>query len=455
MSKRSLAVSLIGLLAACSSGGETDTQPEASVVVTTVAPSGTEAEAVDESSTTTVLVQDPIMVDYGVTEGSIRVGLSVDLTGPLADVTAAVVDAHSVYFRAVNESGGIGGRSVEIVVLDHASDATTHQDNITEFAERSDNGVVLVGSSGNGELTAAVEAALADADLLAIPRGWTPNLWDAAAGSALFPFGSSTCIDAVNAVEFMAERVGASEAEPATFAAVGRSGLYGEAGIAGARWAAEELGFDVVFAESSVLGEQTVERAEEVAALAPDVVWIAGSPSETATFVAAAQLEDTLWGGHATGYSPAIIESAAASLFDGFVHVGPLAPAAHPEAGRRMIQELLPAATWSQASGIAVGLSQSMIVEAVLREAANREDLTRSGIVAAATAIEVDVPWLADVVSGTSPRLSAEASWISIMDADVATPALPFIEEGASGWTDVESRSGSLVTSGRAAEVCR
>lgn len=401
----------------------------------------------------TTVAPDPMQVDYGVTDEVIRVGLSVDLTGPLADVTAAVVDAHVAYFDRVNDAGGIANRAIEVVVLDHASDLTTHLDNIAEFAERSEGGVALVASSGNDEFTVAATVDLAAGELLAVPRGWDHTLWTSPDGAALVPFGSSVCADAVNGVEFMVDQLrtsGEADAdEVLTFAAVGRSGVYGESSVAAAELAATELGLDVVVAEAGVLGDGTSDLAEQFRDIEPDLVWVAGSPAETAVLITEAGLEGTTWGGHAAGYSPAVAESAAGPFVDGYIHVSPVAPAHASAEGLEMINELLPNASWAQSASLTVGLTQAMIVEAVLLQAAANEDLRRGGLVDALEAIDVTTPWLAESVTGSSSRRPTPESWVSIVDTEVATPTGRLAEPGSDGLGDSE-----VVRSSRVGGVC-
>lgn len=54
-------------------------------------------------------------------QDSYVVGLSIALTGPVAETYAPVKDAFDVYFKEVNEKGGINGHQVKIVVEDDGS----------------------------------------------------------------------------------------------------------------------------------------------------------------------------------------------------------------------------------------------------------------------------------------------------------------------------------------------
>ena len=54
----------------------------------------------------------------GVTDNTIKIGLFVDLTGPVASVGVPVAEGARMYFRHINDQGGINGRKVEFLLED-------------------------------------------------------------------------------------------------------------------------------------------------------------------------------------------------------------------------------------------------------------------------------------------------------------------------------------------------
>ena len=93
--------------------------------------------------------------DFGVTDDTIRVGLSADLTGDFAGLAEPIVDAQRAYFDRLNENGGIAGRDVELVILDNGFDIPTHLDNYAALSEESDAGVVMISQSTGSPHTSA------------------------------------------------------------------------------------------------------------------------------------------------------------------------------------------------------------------------------------------------------------------------------------------------------------
>jgi ABC-type branched-subunit amino acid transport system substrate-binding protein len=67
------------------------------------------------------------------TDDVIRLGQSVALTGPLADIGKAMHTGARVCFDSINARGGINGRRIELVVRDDAYDVKRSQDNLRDF----------------------------------------------------------------------------------------------------------------------------------------------------------------------------------------------------------------------------------------------------------------------------------------------------------------------------------
>jgi branched-chain amino acid transport system substrate-binding protein len=72
-------------------------------------------------------------------QGSIiRLGQSIALSGPLGDLGKAIHEGAKVSFAAINASGGVGGRMIELVALDDAYDVKKAVANVDSFvADRS------------------------------------------------------------------------------------------------------------------------------------------------------------------------------------------------------------------------------------------------------------------------------------------------------------------------------
>src|SRR5215470_7856510 len=69
-----------------------------------------------------------------------RIGMSVAITGPAAGIYAPAFDAYKVYFKRINDGGGINGHPVEIMFEDDRGEPSRAAANAKKFAE----GVILI-----------------------------------------------------------------------------------------------------------------------------------------------------------------------------------------------------------------------------------------------------------------------------------------------------------------------
>ena len=422
----SSAVAVIILLAAgCSSDGPESQADQSAASSTTSASSSTSSfvEAVDVEETVPTTTIPALESDFGVDETSIRVGLSVDLSGSLSSIDSFIVDAHLAYFDEVNAAGGIAGRRVEIVALDHASDRDAHLDNVRELLEQSERGVAMIASVGGDDFAADVLPLLEAENALGISRGHAFS--GAVTPRNLARLGEDTCVDSYAGALRLTE---SSDLEAPTLAIVGRQGVYGVRSMAGAIAAAEEAEAEIVF---EFVGELTDESLEDVAAeLAtsePDLVWLAVSPSELRQlFLGVAGRENAwLWGGTYQSYDPLLLEtSVAATVSTLYTHTASIAPFGDSSASTRSarIRSTFPATEYWAAESLSFGWQQAELAHQILLVAAESGDLTREAIV---NAHVVDLP-------------DVGATQFFSVDHEQATLRRPISEAGDTGLNAID-----------------
>lgn len=71
----------------------------------------------------------------GVTRNTIRIGQSAGVTGPVAGSVKEQIAGAQVYLRAVNASGGVAGRRIELVTYDDGFDAKRTPDNVRKLLD--------------------------------------------------------------------------------------------------------------------------------------------------------------------------------------------------------------------------------------------------------------------------------------------------------------------------------
>ncbi|NNC79072.1 MAG: ABC transporter substrate-binding protein [Acidimicrobiales bacterium] len=387
-------------------------------------------------------MEDELATDFGVTEDSIRVGLSADLSGPFAALTSVIVDAQEAYFDRVNENGGIAGREVELVVLDNAYDVPTQQDNYAELSEESEEGVVLISQSTGSPHTSAIANSLVEDDLFAIPLSWYSGWADQDFGGNVFELYTNYCFEGMNGVEFL---VGQSGKAAPTLAVVTRPGEYGQDGAAGAKIAAEALGLEIVYdGEGVVEGDDFTPIITELVSAQPDLVWITTSPTQTAQIVGGAfqgGLTGAIWSGSSPSYNPALLDTPVGPILDAAYFHSTYAAlwGANDSAGMQdMMAEItarIPTGTYAQADTYVIGWTEAMMAEAVLEAAAASGDMTRAGVLDAARNVSVDFQGLAPDQTwlGDPNDFAVRESYIYDVVLADATTTTPITEPGSGG----------------------
>ena len=115
--------------------------------------------------------------ELGVTDTSVKVGASLDMTGPIAFVGKVLSDGMNVYFSALNDEGGVHGRKVTQVVEDNGYDPSRAVASVVKLSDR-DQVFAIVGSNGTAP-TLAMIPALEKAGLPLVGIGaFSPKLAD-------------------------------------------------------------------------------------------------------------------------------------------------------------------------------------------------------------------------------------------------------------------------------------
>ena len=436
------------LATACSASDDDETATGGTDDQTTTTAAPVDDGGDDEPATTAAPVDDggddapaEISTDFGVTEDSIRIGLSADLTGIFSGLTTVIVDGYKAYFDRVNENGGIGGRDVEVVVLDSGYDVATHIENYAELSEESDSGVVMIGNSTGSPHTSAIAQDLVDDDMLAVPLSWYSGWADQDFGGNVFELYTNYCFEGMNGVEFLAQQH--PEPNP-TIAIVSLPGEYGQDGATGAKIAADALGLEIVYdGEGAIAGDDFTPIITQLVGASPDLVWITSSPSQLAQILggAAAQGLTAQWGGTNPSYNGLLLSTEVAPALDAFYTVSGYAAlyASNDEPGMvdlmTEMEARLPDLTWAQIDATVFAWTEAIFAEAVLTQAAENGDLTRAGVLAAAGEVEVDFQGLSPDQQwfGSLNDFVVRESYLYDVSVADATPTLTHLEEGSSG----------------------
>src|SRR5690606_6903782 len=95
-------------------------------------------------------------------DGPIKIGAVLSLSGPAAPFGVPERDAAQAYIDEVNEDGGVDGREVELIVKDDKTNPTEAAQVAQDLV---DQGVVAIIGSTTGSATQAMTAATAPAEV--------------------------------------------------------------------------------------------------------------------------------------------------------------------------------------------------------------------------------------------------------------------------------------------------
>lgn len=142
----------IGLTAALLAAGCGGADPAADPAPAAGAESAPGAAA--ESVTPVDGCADPDAAREKIT-GTLKVGWSAALSGPLAQAVGAVIDGMKARFEVANAAGGVGGVKLEVVAKDDAFNPEKAKANVNELIQK--DGVHVLDTFGSGQLNAVAD----------------------------------------------------------------------------------------------------------------------------------------------------------------------------------------------------------------------------------------------------------------------------------------------------------
>jgi ABC-type branched-subunit amino acid transport system substrate-binding protein len=314
-----------------------------------------------------------------------------DLTGQFSSLVQLIVKGHEVYWDNVNANGGINGLQVELVVEDTGYLVDTH---IQKYETIKDE-VVAFGHSTGSPHTVAINDALREDGILAIPLTWYSGWSDTNVNSNLLHHGAPYCIEAMNVIGWLSEQMGDAIS---TVAIASVAGDYGLDSHEGAILAADALGLEVVYEGRGAIDaadEATLtEVANNIVASGADLVWVTTGPAAYGSIFGQALQQGftAVWTGAAPSYNPAFIapDSVIKDAIAAMTYWGTYYSVWSQDApGVTEAKELLEAAGVTQpVSAYLEGFVEATIMHAALEAAYNAGDMTQAGVLAAAKSLD-------------------------------------------------------------------
>ncbi|SEG91505.1 ABC-type branched-chain amino acid transport system, substrate-binding protein [Thermomonospora echinospora] len=322
---------------------------------------------------------DGVKQGPGVTDDTISVGMISDLTGPYAPLGKSITQGSQLYFEQVNAAGGICGRKVEPLVRDMGYDVQKSVTAYTELAPKSAAFAHFIGSVTVG----AVRQRLDTDGPLTLALAWAPSLLGS---KSIQMTGTTYAIDVINGVDYLAKEKGLKSGDKIGHVYV--EGDYGIDSLAGSKYAAEKLGFQVVeqkvkATDADMSGQVAVMKDAGVKAVVLSI-----SPKQTASMVGVAVSKglNVPFLGSNSSFAPQLLATPAApALLKGF-HVMQSASPLNSDlpAMKKLVADYrakYPKDTLD--NGVMAGYTTAAITGDALKKACANKDLTRQGIISA------------------------------------------------------------------------
>ncbi len=335
--------------------------------------------------------EDGLKTDVGVTsepcpdavdaeKGCIYLGVISDLTGPVASLGIPAAEAVKAFWQRVNENGGIAGKyevDATTYVRDNKYDPQTHNQVYQEIKGK----IVALGLTFGSQTTAAALPDMKTNSVVAVPGAFSSGfLFE----DVMLETAANYCVESMNNVDYAKEEFGAE-----SVMAVHWPGDYGDDSAYGVKHAAESAG--LTFADVTT-GQGQDQQAGAVAAILtqrPDVVVLAVGPIEAAAIVGGSAAQG--FTGKFIGLGPTWVSQlnaspAAPALAALYLQSGGLAPWDTDTPGHEAMREALGSLD-SFNDALTTGWASSYPLKAALEKAVADGDLTRAGLLAAATGL--------------------------------------------------------------------
>lgn len=321
---------------------------------------------------------------------TIRLGVITPTTGGVAVIGNPLTAGNQTRVDAINAAGGIGGRyQIELVVEDSAYDAPTA---VQKYTSLKDDVVMFAQLLGTPIVNALLGELQSD-NIVAQPAS-LDSFW--VREPNLLPVGAPYQIQAINAMDWWVNQEGNTDS---VICWAGQDDPYGEAGLEGMEYAAEQLGFEIAaearFAATDTTGEAQAPNVGRLAEAGCEFVFLTGTPSNSGALLGASAAGgfSPTWVGQSPTWVNALAENEAlAPYLEANYHVVTDGAVWGDESipGMAQMMEDVAAHEPDQQADIyfVFGYGAMMAVEQVLEEAVAQGDLSRVGIGTAMESIE-------------------------------------------------------------------
>ena len=329
-----------------------------------------------------------VQTGVGVTENDITLGVLTDLTGVFAALGNDITNAHVLYWDAVNADGGVCDREIKLNIKDTGY---VPQQGVQLYAGMKE-GVLAMQQTIGSPINTALESQYTGDEIVNLPSAWARGLTRPPGN--IVP-GATYDIESINVLSYAMDKGLIKEGD--TIGHIYFTGEYGENGLAGSEFFAEEHGMELVPAEIRATDADMSAQITQFRSAGVDAIMLTTAPTQTASAatVSATQGLDVPILGNNPVFAPGLLSGPAAEeLKRRLVVASPVSTFdAHPE----LFEEYRTRFKVEQPSLQAiVGYSMAAIMHDVLEAACESGALTREGMLEAKQGLTDVQPMLDD-----------------------------------------------------------
>ncbi len=340
-------------------------------VAMVLAASGCSTKAAEESTTS----EDGVKIGRGIDGSTIQLGALTDLTGVFAALGKDITNAQAMYWKNQNAGDKICGKyTVEETVKDHGYDT---QRGIQLYSSIHNDVLAIEQTIGSPINTGLLPQFEADS-MVNIPAAWAQSLTES---PQIAIVGATYEVEMINVLDYLLEEGKIKEGDK--IGHIYFEGEYGEGGLAGSKYFAEQHDMEVVeqqiqSTDADMTAQVTKLKAEGVAAIALTV-----APGQTASVagVAASVGLDVPIAGNNPVFAPALLDGPAGPPLIANLYVA--SPVAPFDKLPDLLEEYQAAYPGDPTLGVVFGTAAADVMRQILDKACENGDLTPEGVLKA------------------------------------------------------------------------
>jgi ABC-type branched-subunit amino acid transport system substrate-binding protein len=333
-------------------------------VAMVLAASGCSTKSSDSETST----QGGVKVGRGVDGNTITLGALTDLTGVFAALGKDITNAQALYWK---DQKVCGKYTVKETVKDHGYDT---QKGIQLYSSIHNDVLAIEQTIGSPINTGLLPQFDAD-HMVNIPAAWAQSLTE---DPQIAVVGATYEVEMINVLDYLLEQGKIKEGDK--IGHIYFEGEYGEGGLAGSKYFAEQHGMQVVeqqiqSTDTDMTAPVTKLKSEGVKAIALTV-----APGQTASVagVAASQKLDVPIAGNNPVFAPALLEGPAGAALKKNLYVA--SPVAPFDKLPDLLEQYQAAHAGDPTLGVVWGTAAADVMRQILDKACEDGDLTPEGV---------------------------------------------------------------------------